>query len=89
MRGSRIPLIVTAIALAVAATPAAAFNCYLIVDRTNEIVYQGALSPIDLSEDGKPARDVAQELGLSVNAVLIAKSRVLGRLRQEARGLVD
>jgi hypothetical protein len=28
-------------------------------------------------------------LGLSVNAVLIAKSRVLARLRQEARGLID
>jgi RNA polymerase sigma-70 factor (ECF subfamily) len=39
--------------------------------------------------DGAPARDVAAELGLSVNAVLIAKSRVLARLRQEARGLVD
>ena len=33
--------------------------------------------------------DVARELGLSVNAVLIAKSRVLQRLREEGRGLVD
>jgi RNA polymerase sigma-70 factor (ECF subfamily) len=32
---------------------------------------------------------VAAELGLSVNAVLIAKSRVLRRLRQEAQGLLD
>jgi RNA polymerase sigma-70 factor (ECF subfamily) len=39
--------------------------------------------------DGAQARTVATELGLSVNAVLIAKSRVLARLRQEARGLVD
>ena len=39
--------------------------------------------------DGVPARTAAKELGLSVNAVLIAKSRVLTRLRQEARGLVD
>jgi RNA polymerase sigma-70 factor (ECF subfamily) len=39
--------------------------------------------------DGALARVVAAELGLSVNAVLIAKSRVLARLRQEARGLVD
>jgi RNA polymerase sigma-70 factor (ECF subfamily) len=39
--------------------------------------------------DGVPARTAAEELGLSVNAVLIAKSRVLTRLRQEARGLVD
>jgi RNA polymerase sigma-70 factor (ECF subfamily) len=39
--------------------------------------------------DGVPARVAAEELGLSVNAVLIAKSRVLSRLRQEASGLVD
>jgi RNA polymerase sigma-70 factor (ECF subfamily) len=38
--------------------------------------------------DGAAARDVAKDLGLSVNAVLIAKSRVLTRLRQEAQGLV-
>ena len=42
-----------------------------------------------LALDGAAARDVAGELGLSVNAVLIARSRVLARLRQEARGLVD
>ena len=33
--------------------------------------------------------DVAEELGISVNAVLIAKSRVLKRLRQKAEGLID
>jgi RNA polymerase sigma-70 factor (ECF subfamily) len=36
----------------------------------------------------RPAADVAQSLGLSMNAVLIAKSRVLRRLRQEGRGLI-
>jgi RNA polymerase sigma-70 factor (ECF subfamily) len=39
--------------------------------------------------DGGRAAAVAAELGLSVNAVLIAKSRVLSRLRQERRGLLD
>jgi RNA polymerase sigma-70 factor (ECF subfamily) len=39
--------------------------------------------------EGVPPREVAAELGLSVNAVLIAKSRVLARLREEASGLVD
>lgn len=33
--------------------------------------------------------EVAQTLGLSPNAVRIAKSRVLKRMRQEAEGLVD
>jgi RNA polymerase sigma-70 factor (ECF subfamily) len=32
---------------------------------------------------------VAQELGLTVNAVYLAKSRVLSRLRQELAGLLD
>jgi RNA polymerase sigma-70 factor (ECF subfamily) len=39
--------------------------------------------------DGRSALDVAQTLGLSVNAVLIAKSRVLKRLREKAAGLLD
>lgn len=39
--------------------------------------------------DGWKAADVAQELGISVNAALLAKSRVLRRLRDEAAGIVD
>jgi RNA polymerase sigma-70 factor, ECF subfamily len=38
---------------------------------------------------GQPAAEVAEALELSVNAVLIAKSRVLKRLREKASGLVD
>jgi RNA polymerase sigma-70 factor (ECF subfamily) len=37
----------------------------------------------------RPAEEVARELGLSANAVYLAKSRVLGRLRQELDGLLD
>ncbi len=39
--------------------------------------------------DGASAETVAAELGLTVNAVLIAKSRALHHLRQSAQGLVD
>src|SRR5262249_53597363 len=39
--------------------------------------------------DGRTAAEVAAELGLSVNAVLIAKSRVLKRLRQKSEGLIE
>lgn len=39
--------------------------------------------------DGLPAAAAAAELGISENAVLQAKSRVLKRLRAEAAGLVD
>jgi RNA polymerase sigma-70 factor (ECF subfamily) len=39
--------------------------------------------------DGLKAALVAAELKISVNAVLLAKSRVLSRLRQEMQGLTD
>lgn len=37
----------------------------------------------------RSAAEVAQELGISANAVFIAKSRVLTRLRRESAGLLD
>jgi RNA polymerase sigma-70 factor (ECF subfamily) len=39
--------------------------------------------------EGRPARDVAAELGISRNAALVAKSRVLARVRAELAGLDD
>jgi RNA polymerase sigma-70 factor (ECF subfamily) len=39
--------------------------------------------------EGRSAADAAHELGTTVNAVLIAKSRVLKRLRQKAGGLIE
>jgi RNA polymerase sigma-70 factor (ECF subfamily) len=36
---------------------------------------------------GRPAAEVARELGISVNAVYVAKCRVLRRLREELEGL--
>ena len=39
--------------------------------------------------DGAAPAAVAAELGISPNAVHIARSRVLARLREEARGFVD
>ena len=39
--------------------------------------------------DQVPPRQVAAELGISVNSVFVAKARVLARLRQRAEGLVD
>jgi RNA polymerase sigma-70 factor (ECF subfamily) len=39
--------------------------------------------------EGEPAARVAEELRLSLNSVLLAKSRVLKRLRQELAGLVE
>jgi len=39
--------------------------------------------------EGEPAAQVAEALGLSLNSVLLARSRVLKRLRQELAGLVE
>ena len=39
--------------------------------------------------DGQPPARVAADMNLTPNAVFIARSRVMQRLRQEAAGLVD
>lgn len=41
------------------------------------------------SVEGVDAKEVAESLGITLNAVMIAKSRVLQRLRVRAQGLVD
>jgi RNA polymerase sigma-70 factor, ECF subfamily len=39
--------------------------------------------------DGAPPDVVAEEMGISRNAVIIAKCRVLSRLRQQSEGLIE
>lgn len=39
--------------------------------------------------DNQPPAQVAEELGVPLNSVLLAKSRVLRRMREEAAGLID
>ncbi len=39
--------------------------------------------------DGSSADEVARELGITANAVFIAKSRVMSGLRQQAQGLIE
>jgi RNA polymerase sigma-70 factor, ECF subfamily len=39
--------------------------------------------------DGVPAAQVAVEMGVSTNAVILAKARILKRLREEAGALLD
>ncbi|MCU0714438.1 MAG: sigma-70 family RNA polymerase sigma factor [Pirellula sp.] len=39
--------------------------------------------------EGETAEAVAREMGISKNAVIVAKCRVLNKLRQEAGGLID
>ena len=39
--------------------------------------------------EDRPVAEVARHFGLTANAVYIARSRVMARLREEARGLMD
>ena len=39
--------------------------------------------------EGRPAKDVAAGLGMTVGAVYIARSRVLSRIKDEVRKLLD
>ena len=39
--------------------------------------------------EGRPAAEVAERLGISLNAVYVAKSRVLSRLREELEHLLE
>lgn len=43
----------------------------------------------ECTAQGRPAAEVARQLGISENAVYLAKGRVLRRLRQELDGLLD
>ncbi len=86
MRGSRISWAAAAAALVVVSTPAAAFNCYAIVDRNNEVVYQGALSPVDLSEDGTAARDALRARGQQLIAMDTDSCPAIDRMNLATRG---
>ena len=57
---------IAALALAV---PAVAAECYVIVDRANEVVYQGLTSPVDLSDAGKEAREALRAQGQQLIAM--------------------
>ena len=75
---------IAAAVAAATAVPAAAAECYVIVDRANEVVYQGLTSPIDLSDAGKAARDALRGRGEQLVAMdtdqcpPIDKARITG-----------
>jgi hypothetical protein len=49
--------------LASLAGPAAAAPCYVVLDRSDNVVYQGTLPPVDLSSAGDAARDALRKRG--------------------------
>jgi RNA polymerase sigma-70 factor, ECF subfamily len=63
-------------------------NCLLdLVEEEFEPITLRAFRRLAL--DGVSGAEAAAELGLSMAAVYVAKSRVLARIRQEAKGLID
>ena len=50
-------------ALAAVAGSASAVNCYTVLDRSDNVIYRGTISPVDLSDAGKPERDAMRRRG--------------------------
>jgi hypothetical protein len=68
-----------------ASAPAAATNCYVIVDRGNEVVYQDVTSPIDLSDEGSAARDALRRRGEQLVAMDTDRCPAIDRARLAGR----
>jgi hypothetical protein len=63
MRVKMIAVCVAGVAAALAAGAAAAGTCYMVLDRSDNVVYRGPLPPIDLSERGQADRDAMRRRG--------------------------
>ena len=50
-------------ALACTAGSAGAMQCYTVLDRSDNVVYRGTVSPIDLSDRGIPEREAMRQRG--------------------------
>jgi hypothetical protein len=54
---------VVGVAMVVLAGSASAVNCYTVLDRSDNVIYQGIIPPIDLSERGQAERDAMRQRG--------------------------
>lgn len=63
MRVPSHPIALAGAVLALAAGPAAASTCYVVLDARDTAVYRNTMSPVDLSEQGKAARDALRQRG--------------------------
>ena len=77
--------LVALVALGMAA-PAAAVNCYMIIDRTNEVIYQDITSPIDLSDEGNAERDALRQRGQQLIAMDAERCPAIDRARIAGKG---
>ena len=85
MRFSRVCRALAIAAVIGVSAPAAALNCYLIVDQANEVIFQDTTPPIDLSDEGAPARDALRARGQQLVAMDtercpgIDRARIIGK----------
>jgi hypothetical protein len=86
MRFIEVSRALAAIAIVGAALPAAAFNCYVIVDRTNEVIYQGTTPPIDLSDAGAQEREAMRHLGQQLITMDSERCPAIDRARIAGKG---
>ncbi len=68
------------------AAPAVALNCYMIVDRSNEVIYQDITSPIDLSDEGNADRDALRQRGQQLIAMDAERCPAIDRARFAGKG---
>lgn len=68
------------------AAPATATNCYVIVDRSNEVIYQGTMPPIDLSAEGTAERDALRQRGQQLIAMDSERCPAIDRARIAGKG---
>src|SRR4051812_17871056 len=69
MPALRLSQAIVATAVIAAALPAVASNCYVIVDRANEVIYQSPAPPVDLSDDGLATRNAMRAQGQQLIAM--------------------
>jgi len=73
-------------ALVGAAAPAAAVNCYVVVDRANEVIYQDTKPPIDLSHEGAAAREAMRASGRQLITMDSERCPAIDRARITGNG---
>jgi hypothetical protein len=56
-------VLLTGAALAMSSGTANAINCYVLFDRNDNVVYRDMIPPVDLSDQGAPARAAMRQRG--------------------------
>ena len=85
MRASHIALGLAALSAVALSTAAVAGTCYVIVDRANDVTYQGTTAPVDLSDEGAAARNAMRAQGQQLIAMEAETCPAIDRGRPGAR----